>query len=1484
MRKRLTAAFLCLCLLFTLLPATAFAEGETGSGAPQAGSALCEHHQQHDESCGYTEGTEEIPCTHEHDEDCYKLVTECVHEHTAECYPEESVSENTATPSEPGEAEPTECTHECSEESGCITEVLNCKHEHDEACGYVPATEGTPCTFVCEVCNTQDKDSGTTATPSDAQPEECTCETLCTEYNINMDCPVCGAEGADLSECEGLEAQVATPSNVLRTKAKASTQHDHSGWYELPTALNPTSGVCYINGGRNVLTDDTYLVGDANRLIFEGNVTLCLNGHTLNLLNGNTQSYCSIEVREGANVTICDCSGTPGKIVNYTIFTVSSALTLSDVTVDGSQISMPTVNGTFTLPPTGSLTMESGQITGAANAISALDGGIVNLNGGTVQGCVLLGKSAEMKMSGGTITGCDGKNGGGISVGGAITMSGGVTGDTPVGGGSCTISGGTIMDNDATNGGGVYVENGGSLTVEGDAQIINNNAQSGGGIYVADGGSCTINGGTISNNKAQSDGGGVYSEDDRLYFNSGTISGNEAQNGGGICIAGEYNSVTLGANNGTVQLTNNTAKINGGGMYLAEGTTGHDITGSNTLISKNRALNGGGVYATDGLLTMSGGKLSENTATENAGGIYAGEIFNGTGGEISGNKANQNGGGLYASGDTVQLKSDIKDNTATYYGGGVYEGAGRFFLWDGEISGNKAESGGGIFLSDKVTTANIIPDDGGSISITGNEATGTGGGIYHMGNAKLRLNATIQNNKAQSGGGVYLTSQHANTPWTSTIEGGEISGNTATSYGSNFYGNSGTFKVTGGTLKKSGSTVKSLYLSSVDGTVTGGYWDDPTDMVETWYDNKAVLIQGGYFSEKPGNVSGFYVDPIYGYMVVEIDETSGDSNYREGYPWAVYFRDLTAPKFTQHPQSQTVETGGSAAFTAEATHSGTITYFWQAQPKSSDPNTGEWYDILNYVPTGVSLPYTGKTLYLPNVAGSWEDNEKILDGGSGFNPADARFRCVAKGSNGVTSYSNTAELTVTSGTTPTITGVTVTPATATVQQGNTQQFSASVTGTGDFSQAVTWTVEGAASAGTTISTSGLLTVGADETAPTLTVRATAKGDNTNSGTAAVTVETLHVHDFGSEWKSDATNHWHECACGEKTDVAAHSGGTATCMEKAKCGVCGTEYGNLADHSYGTEWKSDAANHWHECACGAKADTAAHVYTDDQDTTCNVCGYERELSHTHNFGTEWKSDATNHWHECACGDKADVVAHVYDNDQDTTCNICGYERQIEPPVVTEYTVTFNPNGGSVSLSGATTKDGKLESLPTPIRSGHDFLGWYTTATGGTRVTTSTVFTADATLYAHWEKKQSSSGGGSSSSSSGGGSYTGPVGVYYADGRTEETTSDVTSGTWEQETAADGSISWRFKLADGSYAVGRWIKTLWNGQYLWYHMDAEGYLDSGWFTDTDGNIYYLHPLHDGNFGYMYTGDHVIDGIACSFSRGREQDGLPEGALKK
>lgn len=55
-------------------------------------------------------------------------------------------------------------------------------------------------------------------------------------------------------------------------------------------------------------------------------------------------------------------------------------------------------------------------------------------------------------------------------------------------------------------------------------------------------------------------------------------------------------------------------------------------------------------------------------------------------------------------------------------------------------------------------------------------------------------------------------------------------------------------------------------------------------------------------------------------------------------------------------------------------------------------------------------------------------------------------------------------------------------------------------------------------------------------------------------------------------------------------------------------------------------------------------------------------YKEKPQHTHSYG-DWQKDKTNHWRECACGEKADVAAHSYDNDADTTCNVCGYVRTV-----------------------------------------------------------------------------------------------------------------------------------------------------------------------------------------------------------------------------
>lgn len=85
----------------------------------------------------------------------------------------------------------------------------------------------------------------------------------------------------------------------------------------------------------------------------------------------------------------------------------------------------------------------------------------------------------------------------------------------------------------------------------------------------------------------------------------------------------------------------------------------------------------------------------------------------------------------------------------------------------------------------------------------------------------------------------------------------------------------------------------------------------------------------------------------------------------------------------------------------------------------------------------------------------------------------------------------------------------------------------------------------------------------------------------------------------------------------------------------------------------------------------------------------------------------------------------------------------------------YTITFNGNGGTPSVTSITTIDQKLPELPTATHSGrYSFDGWYSAASGGTKITTATVFYENTTVYAHWTYI----GGGGSSGGGGGGGHT------------------------------------------------------------------------------------------------------------------------------
>ena len=157
------------------------------------------------------------------------------------------------------------------------------------------------------------------------------------------------------------------------------------------------------------------------------------------------------------------------------------------------------------------------------------------------------------------------------------------------------------------------------------------------------------------------------------------------------------------------------------------------------------------------------------------------------------------------------------------------------------------------------------------------------------------------------------------------------------------------------------------------------------------------------------------------------------------------------------------------------------------------------------------------------------------------------------------------------------------------------------------------------------------------------------------------------------------------------------------------------------HTYGTEWKSDAYKHWHECSCGAKSEEAAHtagewiIDTPATATTsgskhkeCTVCGYTMATEtipatgggeHTHNYSSDWKSDSINHWKECSCGDKADVAAHsfkwVVDKEATATkkgskheeCKVCHDKKDaVEIPATDPSTNPDPPVTGDNSMMG------------------------------------------------------------------------------------------------------------------------------------------------------------------------------------------------------
>lgn len=293
------------------------------------------------------------------------------------------------------------------------------------------------------------------------------------------------------------------------------------------------------------------------------------------------------------------------------------------------------------------------------------------------------------------------------------------------------------------------------------------------------------------------------------------------------------------------------------------------------------------------------------------------------------------------------------------------------------------------------------------------------------------------------------------------------------------------------------------------------------------------------------------------------------------------------------------------------------------------------------------------------------------------------------------------------------------------------------------------------------------------------------------------------------------------------------------------------------HAYDGTWKQDESKHWHECTdslCpdkkGSVTDSAAHVYYNDADTTCNDCGYTRTIAppHSctgslvmvgakaatctadgnkeyyrcgtcgklyednsgtvaitdpttvvipkagHSASTDYKNDADKHWKECTvCKVRIGETAHTYDSNG--TCTTCGYKK---------------PSSGG-STSGGSTSGGS--------------------SGGGS--------SSGGSSGGH---HSSSGGGGSSSRRSGSGSSTTPK---------------TLAGSWKQN-----QNGWWYQYTNGTWPSNSWVKLPVQGGETWYYFNKDGYMATGWLFEN--NIwYYLDPQTGTNNGRMMTGWQQIGG---------------------
>ena len=702
---------------------------------------------------------------------------------------------------------------------------------------------------------------------SGSAPAECSCETHCEQGAVNPDCPVCGIEGADLTQCQS-EANTITVEKVqelidaLPTTDKLTTMtkdEQNAVYADLQAAYE----------AYQALTEDEQALLTGTE-VFES-LFHFFNG-MVNLLAENGVSYLDKNGDEqtAENVTVVESSTTAWSdgwyVVNGAV-TIGSRATVSGevhlILADGASL---TVNGGINVAKDNSFSVYAqsagknmGTLTATGGPSAAGIGGGYLVSGGNIT------------ISGGSVTATGGGNAAGIG-----------SGKDSVSGGNIIIHGGTVK---ATGGslaagiGGGNSSSGGTITIHGGTvETIGGGSAAGiGGGYSGSGGEITIHGGTVKaagESGAAGIGGGRRGSGGKITINGGnvTASGGEYAAGIGGGENGSGGSFTTGTDGHALIVVNGgigdkSNQKNWSGMIF-EGNTG--TVYGNPTIQENIEIPSGKTLTVPENTTLTvkdGVTLTNNGTITNDGTIQNNGIINGSG-TVGGNKpllppvsyriCDENGqnwktencsnytvvdgstttwdNGWYVVNSTVTINSQVTvsgtvhlilaDGASLTVNGGIKVADGNSFSVYaqsvGENMGTLTAVGGnqsaGIGNRYKESVGNITIN-GGTVTAIGSYSAGIGGGNQGSGG-----NITINGGTVKATGGGYAAG---------------IGGGRSGSVG-NITIHGGNVTATGGNVATTGQRVAGI----------GGGYDGSGGSFTTGTDGHALIFANGGITDK----------------------------------------------------------------------------------------------------------------------------------------------------------------------------------------------------------------------------------------------------------------------------------------------------------------------------------------------------------------------------------------------------------------------------------------------------------------------------------------------------------------------------------------------------------------------------------------------------------------------------------------------------------